>query len=741
TPANAASPARSTSHAPTRQAAAAIGDPLLDPPTQTSIGLQLPLTGDVSYGATASVRYRQSGTSPWREGLPLLRVRPETVHRPGGGPPEQFAGSVVDLRPATSYDVEVHVTGGGLDVTKSAAVTTKAVPGDPSPATPVDVYDAPHLSQALQQARAGSVLLLHEGTYPGPFQLINYRPGDQPIVIRGVDREKVVLDGGGTAGPVLDVYGGRIHVENLTLQNGERGVRFLGGAYNGVTYPAVENVVRGVHVKNTNSGITTDDSQTGYNGDYLCDNVLEGRTARGRHWVDATPANPNPDNSPANYQGVMVGGGSTVCHNTISGFGDALHVTGQQSGHATRAVDFYGNDIRWTFDNGVEADGSEGNIRIYRNRFLNTYMPLSFQPVFGGPVYAFRNVIVNAYSEPLKFHGDAGTLDNSNGVLVLNNTVVKAGVPLSLNTTTISANFRIENNLFIGNGGQQSVAWAPQSTLATFDHDAYYPAGTFSFGGTTYPDLHAAQQAGYEPSGRTVGPDVFASLAPWPSWDTYAEPSVDAGLAPNSAARDQALALPGINDVPDGHPDLGALEYGCAAPVYGIRPSGVDENTEASQCGGSGPVSWTSLVNATATGGTLRKSGGSANAQDSGALSAQPASGVEFGWPEASASGCVGLGAQDPSTACSMTYRLVLQPHDGQQLATAYGPEGYVADTYYQPGDRLRIAITAGAVTFARVTNGSAAVFGTSTTPPSPPLWIDASLWDPTSTAADTQPL
>jgi hypothetical protein len=240
-----------------------------------------------------------------------------------------------------------------------------------------------------------------------------------------------------------------------------------------------------------------------------------------------------------------------------------------------------------------------------------------------------------------------------------------------------------------------------------------------------------------------VGPDIFASLAPWPSWDTYAEPTVDAGLAPNSAARDQALALPGINDVPDGRPDLGALEYGCQAPVYGVRPSGVDENTEATQCAGSpgDAVSWTSLVNATGTGGTLRKSGGSANAQDSGALSARPANGVEFGWPEASASGCVGLGAQDPSTACSMTYRLVLQPHGGQQLATAYGPEGYVADTYYQPGDRLQIAITAGAVTFARVRNGSASVFGTSTTPPSPPLWIDASLWDPASTAAGTRPL
>src|SRR5207249_3488573 len=82
------------------------------------------------------------------------------------------------------------------------------------------------------------------------------------------------------------------------------------------------------------------------------------------------------------------------------GFGDAMKV--QQDG--ARAVDFYGNEVLSAYDNGVELDTSEGNTRAFRNRFTNTDATISFQPIFGGPVYAIRNVVVNVANEQLKFH-------------------------------------------------------------------------------------------------------------------------------------------------------------------------------------------------------------------------------------------------------------------------------------------------------------------------------------------------
>ena len=80
----------------------------------------------------------------------------------------------------------------------------------------------------------------------------------------------------------------------------------------------------------------------------------------------------------------MEGGGHVVCHNQIVGFGDAM----KTAEPGARAIDFYGNEVLSAYDNGLELDYSEGNTRAFRNRFTNNDTPLSFQPVYGGPVYA-----------------------------------------------------------------------------------------------------------------------------------------------------------------------------------------------------------------------------------------------------------------------------------------------------------------------------------------------------------------
>ena len=44
----------------------------------------------------------------------------------------------------------------------------------------------------------------------------------------------------------------------------------------------------------------------------------------------------------------------------------------------------------------MEADGGAHNIRVYGNRGVNAFHNgLSSQPIFGGPVYFFRNVLYN----------------------------------------------------------------------------------------------------------------------------------------------------------------------------------------------------------------------------------------------------------------------------------------------------------------------------------------------------------
>jgi hypothetical protein len=45
-------------------------------------------------------------------------------------------------------------------------------------------------------------------------------------------------------------------------------------------------------------------------------------------------------------------------------------------------------------DDFVETDGGVRNIRVYRNRGVNAFHGgYSSQPIFGGPVYFFRNLL------------------------------------------------------------------------------------------------------------------------------------------------------------------------------------------------------------------------------------------------------------------------------------------------------------------------------------------------------------
>src|SRR5262245_17407387 len=82
------------------------GMPALDPPTITALGVQLPITGDDNFNASVAVRYRRAGATAWRDAMPLTHVHAEAVT--GLGVPPQFAGSIFDLMPDTTYDIELH---------------------------------------------------------------------------------------------------------------------------------------------------------------------------------------------------------------------------------------------------------------------------------------------------------------------------------------------------------------------------------------------------------------------------------------------------------------------------------------------------------------------------------------------------------------------------------------------------------------------------------------------------------
>lgn len=545
-----------------------LGQPKLDPPTLVALGVVLPITNDDNHNAKATLRYRAAGATAWRDALPLYRVRPETVP-PGWTPAPQLAGSVFDLIPDTSYELEIHVTDpdGPVDQTLTLMGRTRAVPRDPKTPRAVPVANAQALKAALAAAAPGDVITLAPGTYAGNFSLSASGSADQPIVIRGQNASTVVLDGGGCTGcNVFEAYGSYVHLEKLTVQNASRAIRFQSAGTQG-------NVVRRVHVRDVTLGIGSSPNQRDF---VIADNVLEGRLAWPAVYTDDGGAHANDD-------GVHVEGfGHVVAHNSIKGFGDAMKT--EQDG--ARAVDFYGNEVLTAYDNGVELDGAEGNVRLFANRFTNTYATISVQPVYGGPAYVLRNVVVNVVNEQMKFHG-LGNNDGPSGVLVYHNTFVSPVKALGNYTSAASHHFAMQNNLFIGPASPPGrvLEWEAPIDDGLFDYDGIFPDGSMRWnvlgmGNQTYASLAQAQAAGWETHGRVLAPPIFAaSVAPPASYTTEVAPA-DVTLAASSGAIDHGVALPNVNDAARGAPDLGALELGCKAPAYGPRPDGVDETNE-----------------------------------------------------------------------------------------------------------------------------------------------------------------
>ncbi len=556
----------------------AVFDPTLDMPTVVTLGVQMLITGDDNFNATVTVRYKKSSDANWANAMPLYRVHPENVET--NPPPAQFAGSIFDLAPATSYDIELHaVDPDGTDVTKTLSGSTLAVPGDPPNPHVVNVSDQTSLQNAINAAQPGDVIVVANGNY-GPYLSFNAAgAAGNPIVVRGESEDGVVIDGAGCAScNVIEYYNtGNIHLENLTIQNAYRALRVQ-------TTGTTNNVFRYVHIKNVVLGITTNDDANGY---YVADDILEGRLVWPAVYKDDAGAHANDD-------GINIhGSGNVIAYNRISGFGDAMKTEQDQ----VVDNDVYGNDVLWTYDNAIELDTSLRNMRAFRNRFTNCYAPTSFQPIEGGPAYLWRNVIVNVADEPFKLHA-LGGVGPPSGVFILHNTVVKAGANLQLSTPDIAKNIFFGNNLFIANPSDgYSVRWdTPEIDPSdTLDYDGYSPDGMFELGYSktgpymTYASFAAAQASGiFEAHGLLVGASNFASGLATPATYQPLLPPPDVSLLQASLAIDKGEIVANLDDGFTGAaPDLGAIEFGCAAPSYGPRAPGTDETNTSFACGSS----------------------------------------------------------------------------------------------------------------------------------------------------------
>jgi MYXO-CTERM domain-containing protein len=127
-------------------------------------------------------------------------------------------------------------------------------------------------------------------------------------------------------------------------------------------------------------------------------------------------------------------------------------------------------------------------------------------------------------------------------------------------------------------------------------------------------------------------------------------------LSSTSAALDKGEVIPGVNDQFKGSaPDLGALERGCPALVFGPRPEGQEAVTNLVDCSAPFP-------NVGEPDGGAASDGGAVNNEDGGTATSPPV---------AVARGCSCSGGADPSWLLLLPLALLARALSGRRRPSA----------------------------------------------------------------------
>jgi hypothetical protein len=558
-----------TGHSPaSSRHAAEPGEPQGEPPTLHSLALRWPVRGDANANARVVVQFRKTGDAGWREALPLFRTHPSKVS------PENrvaegwlFAGSIVELDAGTEYEVHLILNDPeGGSVERTLSLRTLPEPRQPEEMRIRHVIPSADdggsgsrenpfrgLRTAQAAAQPGDLFLLHSGVYnAGDWAIDKHGAPNRPVIYRGANDGEVILDGAGKERLISAVGARHVWFEDLTLRN----ARYLLVAHN-----SSHLVIRGSRFMVSEAGIAA------INGGYersrhflIMDNVFTGPSS----W-------PRSKGIESSYAISVTGAGHVIAYNRIANFGDGIH--GSSHGRLASS-DIHNNEILGCTDDGIEADYSDTNVRIFRNRITNCFAAISAQPVNGGPLYVFRNAMYNLQYAPFKLHND------TSGIFLFHNTSLLNGIALLIQPGRETVNdISTRNNLFFGTKGP-ALHSTGVMIRCDFDNDGYGGfTGPFAlWNDRTYPSPQAARnsRALYKTQGAFLIDiqSAFASsvLPPSDLRRNYPAHINDLRLRAGSGAIDRGIPLANFNDGFQGRaPDLGCCEFDLTLPHYGPR--------------------------------------------------------------------------------------------------------------------------------------------------------------------------
>jgi len=519
--------------------------------------------------AGCAVQYRRSGDAAWKEGLNMWYDA-----RNG-----ECRGSLVYLTPGTDYQVQFSLPGQQPSAQLAAKTWSENFPIARTVNLPAGTS-----SQTLN--------ITQGGTASGYVLYTAAAGGQSTIDAANANQYNITI-----SAPYVIVRG-------LVLKGAQQdAIRLLTGAHDVVIE---DNDISGWGRFNKTVSDGTQvgvDLDSGVRASNVGQDVVRVIIQRNRIHDPRYGANSWAYGHPSGPQGITfeeAGSNHVIRHNEIysseghyfnDGMGGCCNFF--PTGFPNADSDIYGNKISQVWDDAIEAEGGNRNVRIWGNYMDRSMVGVATTATQVGPVYIFRNVqsrsrfssLVSTDADTAGPFGKSGsrTTAGNGRRYVFHNTTLQptasgATLPLGVSqglsgpeesgiTNTVSRN----NIWHVRNSAKSSITQATSSTN-DFDYDLH--------------NGNIGAYSGAESHGMTGAP-VYQSGQGWTS-----ESNGLYQLAPGSAGYDRGVRLPNFNDYFTGAaPDVGAAEAGRPAMRFGLKaatPSSYTSDGAVPVDGGAG---------------------------------------------------------------------------------------------------------------------------------------------------------
>jgi len=500
------------------------------------------------------IRYREAGKREWKEGLNLVYDIRDNEYR----------GSIVSLRSDTKYTLEL--------IADSSNIRFKFN-------TRSDKYPVGKIT-VLPDGESDKPIIITESGSPGAYHLVTVPENSRSVLnLKNVEKNGIEVDADYVIIRGVEIrnaanHGIRIRKNRHDIVIEQCYITFWGRIGGPLTYGNMEG--------GSDSGIF---AEQGCGNLTIQRNLIEDPRGASNDWETGHP------NGPQGITFIQSRGGNVIRYNDIvttedHGFNDAIGGSSNFSmtGNMNRDSDIYGNIIRSAWDDAIESEGANMNVRIFGNYAHFYYNGIATAATSRGPLYIFRNVFGESRTGHWNTKGGAfiktGEREPFAGGrrFIFHNTTLQPNGVFSAFSGHVNPNCITRNNIFDAPGRLATdLEKAPAS-----DYDYDY------FSGIT-KGRSAREENGIRISTTPSGSKLYRSsyyleFYPRPTinsikWGVtsyeFGERQVnitDPVVWVKNPLIDSGIVLKGFNDDYKGKaPDIGAFETGAAPLEFGRR--------------------------------------------------------------------------------------------------------------------------------------------------------------------------